>query len=184
MRAGWGRTHTAGQVRGPGVTGEGFLEEVGSTRPLKVSPEETGRGRCGHRAWEQTGLPAEATAVSAGGPPNGWREGGLDVGGGCPAPSAGDTGLSPREGSTAWPQEWTAGRSQEGPCLPGECREGPFQREPQAREERPGRPPGPGGGGCPGSITPWASCSCSPEPQARHRPHGRPRRADGATWWP
>lgn len=60
---------------------EGFLEEVGSTRPLKVSPEETGRGRCGHRAWEQTGLPAEATAVSAGGPPNGWREGGLDVGG-------------------------------------------------------------------------------------------------------
>lgn len=184
MRAGWGRTHTAGQVRGPGVTGGGLPGRGG----VHVAPEGESGGDGPGKVWAPT-VGADRPA-SRGHSCVCWRApqrvagGGTGCGGGCPAPSAGDTGLSPPEGSTAWPQGWTAGRSQEGPCLPGECREGPFQREPQAREERPGRPPGPGGGGCPGSTTPWASCSCSPEPQARHRPHGRPRGADGATWWP
>lgn len=76
------------------------------------------------------------------------------------------------------------GGPRNGRCLLGECREGPFQREPQAREGRPGCPAGPGSGGCPGLSTCLGSCSSSPKPQATYGEHGGPRGADGATWWP
>lgn len=63
MRADWGRTQTAGQVRGPGVTRAGILEEVGLTQPLKVVRWGRGRGRGEHGAGEQSGLPAESTEL-------------------------------------------------------------------------------------------------------------------------
>lgn len=75
MRADWGREQTAGQVRGPGVAREGFLEEVGLTQPLQVESGGDGDREvdgAGTEQLEQIGLSRESAELClhrAGGSP-------------------------------------------------------------------------------------------------------------------